>query len=208
MHSLIHADQRTSVDHALLQLMHDGQPLDVEFQTAALGKWLRMRGGAASKGGHASGVVIDVASRAQARVNSRLAAIVNSSDDAIIGKTLEGIVTDWNRAAEAIFGYSAAEMIGKSVAILLPADKESEEHEILARIRRGEQVEHFETQRRRKDGEIIHVSMTVSPVWDNEGHLVVPPRSPEISARQGALVPRSLNARHICNPCSTQFRMP
>ena len=170
--SLIQADQRTSVDHALLQLMHDGRPLDVEFQTAALGKWLRMRGGVASEGSHASGVLIDVANRTQARVNNRLAAIVNSSDDAIIGKTLEGIVTDWNRGAQAIFGYSAAEMIGKSVAILLPVDRENEEVDILARIHRGEQVEHFETRRRRKDGEIIDVAMTVSPVWDNEGHLI------------------------------------
>jgi two-component system sensor kinase FixL len=170
--SLTHADQRISVDHSLLQMMRDARPLDIEFQSAASGKWLRMRGGVASESGHASGVLIDVANRTQARVDSRLAAIVNSSDDAIIGKTLEGIITDWNRGAEVIFGYSAAEVIGKSVAILLPADKGNEEDDILGRIRRGEQVEHFETRRRRKDGEIIHVSMTVSPVWDSEGHLV------------------------------------
>jgi two-component system sensor kinase FixL len=170
--SLIHADQRISVDRSLLRLMRDALPLDIEFQSTASGKWLRMRGSAASEGNNASGVLIDVASRTQARVDSRLAAIVNSSDDAIIGKTLEGIVTDWNRGAETIFGYSAAEMIGKSVALLLPADKGNEEDEILARIRRGEQIEHFETSRRRKDGEIIDVSVTVSPVWDSEGHLV------------------------------------
>jgi two-component system sensor kinase FixL len=104
--------------------------------------------------------------------DSRLAAIVNSSDDAIIGKTPEGIVTDWNRGAEAIFGYSAAEMVGQSIVRLLPPGKELEEEAILGRIRRGERVDHYETSRRRKDGEIIEVAVTVSPVLDQKGRLV------------------------------------
>ena len=107
-----------------------------------------------------------------ASADSRLAAIVNSSDDAIIGKTLDGIVTDWNRGAEAIFGYTAAEMVGQSFARLLPPGKEAEEAAILARIRRGERVDHYETSRRRKDGEIIEVFMTISPVWNKSGQLV------------------------------------
>jgi len=104
---------------------------------------------------------------------SRLAAIVSSSDDAIIGMTLDGLVTDWNRGAEGIFGYAANEMIGCSITPLLPPGHEAEEEEqILARIRRGEKVEHFETQRRRKDGTVIDVSVTVSPVYDESGRLV------------------------------------
>lgn len=103
---------------------------------------------------------------------SRLAAIVASSDDAIIAKTLDGIVTDWNGAAEMIFGYSAEEMIGQPMALLLPPGRETEEDEILTRLRRGERIEHFETQRRRKNGEIIDVSVTLSPLRDEAGALV------------------------------------
>jgi len=104
---------------------------------------------------------------------SRLAAIVSSSDDAIIGMTPDGMVTDWNRGAENIFGYTAEEMIGRSIMPLLPHGREAEEEEqILARIRRGEKIDHFETRRRRKDGTIIDVSVTVSPVYDESGRLV------------------------------------
>jgi two-component system sensor kinase FixL len=103
---------------------------------------------------------------------NRLAAIVASSDDAIIAKTMAGIVTDWNRGAEEIFGYSAAEMIGQPIARLLPPGREAEEDEILARLRQGERIDHFETLRRRKDGEIIDVSVTISPLHDESGALV------------------------------------
>jgi len=102
----------------------------------------------------------------------RLAAIVASSDDAIIAKTLDGIVTDWNRGAEEIFGYAAAEMIGRPISCLLPPGREAEEDEILARLRRGERIEHFETQRRRKDDNIIDVSVTISPLRDDSGVLL------------------------------------
>jgi two-component system, LuxR family, sensor kinase FixL len=104
---------------------------------------------------------------------SRLAAIVSSSDDAIIGMTLDGFVTDWNHGAEVVFGYAAEEMIGVSITPLLPPGHEAEEEEqILARIRHGERVDHFETRRLRKDGTIIDVSVTVSPVYDESGRLV------------------------------------
>jgi two-component system sensor kinase FixL len=101
----------------------------------------------------------------------RLAAIVESSDDAIVGKTLDGIVTDWNRAAETIFGYSADEIIGRPISTIVPPDRLEESAAILERIRRGERIEHFETQRRRKDGSIIDISVTVSPVYDAAGRL-------------------------------------
>ena len=102
----------------------------------------------------------------------RLAALVECSEDAIIGKDLDGLVTDWNRAAERIFGYTAAEMIGRSIRILLPPDREQEEAEILRRVRQGERTEHYETLRRRKDGQLIHVALTVSPIRDAGGRIV------------------------------------
>lgn len=103
---------------------------------------------------------------------ARLAAIVSSSDDAIIAKTVDGVVTDWNRAAEEIFGYSAQEMIGKPISILLPPGLETEEDSILAKIRAGEKLDHFITRRRRKDGTIIDVSVTISPIYDKDGALI------------------------------------
>jgi len=104
--------------------------------------------------------------------DARLAAILASSDDAIVGKTTDGIVTDWNRGAETIFGYAAAEMIGRSVSILLPPGLENEENEILEKIRAGKKVDHFETRRLCKNGRIIDVSVTISPVYDSAGVLV------------------------------------
>jgi two-component system sensor kinase FixL len=103
--------------------------------------------------------------------HSRLAAIVTSSDDAIVGKTLDGIVTDWNRGAEAIFGYRAEEIIGQPIARIIPPERRDESEAILERIKRGERIDHFETQRQRKDGGIIDVSVTISPVYDTEGRL-------------------------------------
>ena len=103
--------------------------------------------------------------------NALLAAIVESSDDAIVSKSLDGIVTSWNGAAERLFGYTAADIIGRPVALLAPAGRESEMPAILERIRRGERVDHFETVRRRKDGTLVEVSLTVSPIRDARGRL-------------------------------------
>jgi PAS domain S-box-containing protein len=113
--------------------------------------------------------------RAEPRINetqSRLAAIVNSSDDAIIGKTLKGIITSWNPGAETIFGYSTEEAIGKPMLMLIPRERSSEEREILARIGRGETVDHFETVRVRKDGRLIDVSATISPIRNESGKII------------------------------------
>jgi len=101
-----------------------------------------------------------------------LSSIVSSADDAIIGKDMNGIVTSWNPAAEKLFGYTAEEMIGQSISILIPDGHGDEEKQILSRIRRGERVEHFESQRRRKDGVIIDVSLTISPIKDRIGRIV------------------------------------
>jgi PAS domain S-box-containing protein len=103
---------------------------------------------------------------------SRLAAIVESSEDAIIGKDLNGVVTAWNRGAENLFGYTAEEMIGHSIRRLLVPGQEAEEDEILGRISRGETVQHSERQRRRKNGEVVEVSVTISPIRNERGEIV------------------------------------
>jgi PAS domain S-box-containing protein len=100
------------------------------------------------------------------------AAIVESSEDAIISKNLDSIVTSWNPSAERIFGYRAEEMIGRSILVLIPNDRENEEREILSRIRRGERIAHYETIRRRKDGALIEISLTISPLKNAEGKIV------------------------------------
>ncbi|MEP6685337.1 MAG: PAS domain S-box protein [Verrucomicrobiota bacterium] len=115
----------------------------------------------------------DVTERKQAEIASqRLAAIVNSSDDAIVGKDLNGIVTSWNSGAERMFGYSASEMIGTSIMRLIPPDHQAEEQEILARIRRGDRATSIETVRVRKDGRLIDVSIVVSPIRDSAGNVI------------------------------------
>jgi two-component system, LuxR family, sensor kinase FixL len=102
---------------------------------------------------------------------NRLAAIVTASDDGIISQTLEGIIIDWNAGAEKVFGYTAAEAIGQPITTLVPEDRRHEEAQILARLRRDEIIDHIETQRRRKDGAIIHVSLTIYPFRDRNGEL-------------------------------------
>lgn len=101
-----------------------------------------------------------------------LAAVIQSSHDAIAAKTLKGIITDWNRSAERIFGYKAEEIIGKSVLTLIPNDRKNEEQEILRRIGRGESLDHYETVRRRKDGRLIDVSLTISPIKSPKGEII------------------------------------
>ena len=110
--------------------------------------------------------------RAVHEARERLAAIVESSDDAIIGKTLQGIITSWNPGAEKLFGYTAGEAIGQAMLMLIPEDRHSEEADILARISRGETVDHVETVRRRKDGSRIDVSATISPIRDEKGRVI------------------------------------
>src|SRR5215475_14456371 len=103
------------------------------------------------------------------RARAHLAAIVDSSEDGIISKTLEGIVTSWNKGAERLFGYTAAEMIGQPITRLMPPEVQPEEIEILAKIRRGERIERFESIRIHKDGHRLNISLTISPVRDSGG---------------------------------------
>jgi PAS domain S-box-containing protein len=101
-----------------------------------------------------------------------LASIVDSSDDAIVTKDLDGIITSWNRGAERLFGYTADEAIGEPVTMLIPADRQDEEPVILARIRNGERIEHYEAIRKRKNGTLVPISLTVSPLRDAKGGIV------------------------------------
>ncbi len=101
-----------------------------------------------------------------------LARVVESSDDAIISKDLNGIVTSWNRAAERMFGYTATEMVGQSIRTIIPADRQGEEDMVLSRIRAGESTTHFETVRQRKDGTLVPISLTVSPIHDDAGKVI------------------------------------
>ena len=106
------------------------------------------------------------------RQNAETAAIVASSDDAIVSKDLKGVITSWNRGAERLFGYTAQEAVGQSITMLIPDDRPEEEPMILGRIRRGETVDHYETVRQRKDGSLLDISLTVSPIKDSQGRIV------------------------------------
>jgi PAS domain S-box-containing protein len=118
-------------------------------------------------------MLIDMTEQQRAdHVESRLAAIVESSDDAIISKDLNGVIATFNKGAERLFGYFAEEVIGKPITILIPAERQDEETGILDRIRRGHRVEHFETVRRRKDGSAISGSLTISPITDASGTII------------------------------------
>jgi PAS domain S-box-containing protein len=121
----------------------------------------------------ASKIARDITQQKRAAVAAlHLAAIVQSSDDAIVSKDLNGIVQSWNPAAERLFGYSATEMIGQSIIKIVPADRLAEETYVLGRIRSGQSVEHFETVRRTKDGQSIDISLTVSPIRDRNGRII------------------------------------
>jgi PAS domain S-box-containing protein len=118
-------------------------------------------------------MLVDITDRKRAEdLVQRIAAIVEFSDDAIISKDLHGVIQSWNAGANKLFGYTAEEVVGRSVTILILDDRLNEEAEILDRLRRGERVEHYETVRRRKDGTLIDISLTVSPVKNADGRVV------------------------------------
>ena len=117
-------------------------------------------------------IVLGESNRRGFAARSRLAAIVESSADAIVTKNLDGVITSWNRGAERLFGYTEGEAVGQHITLLIPANLRQEEATILERIRRGERVEHFETVRKRKDGTTLDVSLTISPVRNREGRVI------------------------------------
>jgi PAS domain S-box-containing protein len=116
---------------------------------------------------------VDITERKQAeKVRARLASIVESSDDAMIRKTLDGTIASWNKGAERLFGYTSEEAIGQNITLIVPPNRLAEEATILERLKRGERVEHFETVRKRKDGTVFDASLTISPLKDAAGHVV------------------------------------
>jgi PAS domain S-box-containing protein len=115
---------------------------------------------------------LDAATLLARQEAERLAAIVESSEDAIISKTLDGVIRTWNRGAERLFGHRAEEAVGRSITLIIPPDRLSEEKDILARLTRGERIEHYETVRVAKDGRLIDISLTISPVRDATGRIV------------------------------------
>lgn len=121
----------------------------------------------------ASKIVRDISAEVSNEIlNKKFRAIIESSDDAIISKDLNGIIQSWNNGAEKVFGYTAEEMIGEPMLKVFPDDRLHEESEILAKLKRGEKVDHFRTQRKRKDGKLIHVSATISPIYDEQGRVI------------------------------------
>jgi PAS domain S-box-containing protein len=151
--------------HETVRLRKDGRRIHVSVTVSPI---LTPDGRVAG----ASHVARDISERVRYEEDAaRLAAIVESSGDAIVGKDLDGIIQTWNAGAERVYGYTAAEAVGQSIAMLLPPERRDEEHGILARLKQGERVEHFETVRVRKDGAQIRVSVTISPIRDRNGQI-------------------------------------
>jgi PAS domain S-box-containing protein len=118
-------------------------------------------------------MLVDITDRNRAgEYEQRLISIITSSDDAILSKDLNGVITSWNRGAEQLFGYTAEETVGKPITMLIPIERRDEEPTILSRIRSGERIDHYETIRRRKDGSLVEISLTVSPIKNAEGEII------------------------------------
>jgi two-component system, LuxR family, sensor kinase FixL len=172
---LIDQEDRSAVDSCLRAAALTGGFFDQEFRAQSGKRRLRARGHVSAGDAAPSevaGILID-ANRGGSveQLNSRLAAIVTFSDDAIVGQGLDGTITDWNRGAETVFGYTAGEVIGRPLSTLLPPNQPNEADILLDRLRRGDRLDRHETQWRRKDGEIIDVSVTISPLFDGVGRL-------------------------------------
>jgi PAS domain S-box-containing protein len=171
---------RGTITKAFEACVRDGTPYDLELQIITINGrrvWVRVIAEASRdaagvvRGVH--GALQDISERKLAEVaTARLAAIVESSDDAIISKDLDGIITSWNKGAERIFGYTAGEIVGSSILRLIPDDRHHEEGEILAKIKRDESVQQYETLRWAKNRRPIHVSVTLSPIKNAEGQIV------------------------------------
>lgn len=180
---IVHVDDRSSVFEPVKQLSDSSSDGHFEF-TGRIVKnhrystaWVKVQGAAYFSDGKRSrriiGTIMDITDQKKAIAKSaEMAAIVNSSYDAIIGKTLAGIITSWNDAAEKLFGYRSSEIIGRSILTLIPEDRQQEEDYILAQMRRGESIKHFETVRRTKSGKLIDLSLTISPIKNEGGEII------------------------------------
>ena len=174
--TLIHPDDLQRVQKAYAHMLSGGQRFELDYRLLTGERGMRTVHAIAhpdpERPGSYRGTLQDVTALREAEATANLAAIVDSSDDAIIGKTLDGQITSWNPAAEEIYGYSAAEAVGNHISMLLAPGQEDELSWLLASVARGEQVGRFETTRRRKDGRLIEVSLTTSPIRDREGRIV------------------------------------
>ncbi len=175
---VVHPDDRAMVEAALQHTLATGEPFDLDLRCVwpdGSVHWLHSQAELRRENGQAmlAGVVQDISHRKEAEaVTARLAALVASSSEAIIGKTLDGTVTSWNSAAERMFGYTAAEMVGQSILSIVPADRQDEERRIISRVAAGDRVPDFETAAIRKDGKAIEVSATISPIIDAAGRVI------------------------------------
>jgi PAS domain S-box-containing protein len=154
-------------------------------------------------------MLVDITDRKHAEEYAqRLAAIVESSGDAIVATDLDGIITSWNRGAERLYGYSAEDVICKPVSILIPADRHGEESQILARIRSGESIDHYETVRRREDGTLIEISLTVSPIRGPDGSIIGASKiARDITERRRALEQQHLLLREMNHRVKNLFSL-
>ena len=178
----VHPDDREALADRWRRAVASGLLYEAEYRLRRADgayRWFNVRGVPSRDGGPNGRVVrwfgtsTDVHDERQAaRSAAVLAAIVEHSDDAIVGKTLDGTITSWNRAAQRMFGYTADEAVGRNVLMLLPADRTHEERDILARIGAGETIEHFESRRVAKDGRVLDVSLTISPIRDGVWRVV------------------------------------
>jgi PAS domain S-box-containing protein len=178
----LHGEDRSWVEAAIKQAIDPikGGHYDLTFRIIRFdnreSRWVKVNGSVYFDNGMASrfiGTVLDITDIKDAEEKSaKLAAIIQSSDDAIISKTLDSIITSWNAGAQRIFGYEEAEMIGESIYKLIPGDRLEEEPMILRRLSAGERIQHFETKRQTKDGRLIDVSLTISPVKDLQGNII------------------------------------
>lgn len=173
--SRVHAADLPRVQQAMDQGLRSGNiEIEYRYQHPQLGeRWLYCKGRKLPGESNMFGVVLDITDRKLIEeTRQRLAAIVESSDDAIISKDLNGIVTSWNRSAEALFGYKAEEIVGQSITRIIPPELQDDEPVILSKLRRGEKIDHFETVRIKKNGERVNVSLTISPVRDAHGKVI------------------------------------
>ncbi len=174
----VHPDDRDTLERAITEALATGE-LRVTYRIVRPDgelRWVEGRGAVLYGDGrpqHVRGACLDVTERKLGEEDrARLAAIVSASDDAIVSKTLDGTIRTWNAGAERIFGWTAAEAVGRPIELIIPPDLRGEEREILARLRRGERVEPFETVRVTRDGRRIDVSLAISPIFDDQGRVI------------------------------------
>jgi PAS domain S-box-containing protein len=179
---IVNEASRAKLENPVEKVLHTGHVAGLANHTVLIsrdGRDIPIDDSAApirDESGELVGVVLifrDITERRRMELTrSHLAAIVESSDDAIIGKTLEGVITSWNKGAERIFGYTADEIIGRPIAVLIPPERHDEEQEILKRLRRGERIEHYVTKRIRKDGSPLVISLSISPIKESTGKII------------------------------------